>query len=77
MQRQFDARRKPHFRHAKPAYVGVLSENERAALAAHLDHAYRVVFLVIAGVTAVGAFIARTIPPPDWSQRGDSADNAH
>jgi EmrB/QacA subfamily drug resistance transporter len=60
-----------------PAYASLLSPNERAALVADLDHAYRVVFLVIAGVTAVGALIARTIPPPDWSQRGDSADNAH
>jgi len=60
-----------------PAYASLLSPNERAALVADLDHAYRVVFLVIAGVTAVGALIARTIPPPDWSHRGDSADNAH
>jgi hypothetical protein len=57
--------------------VALLSQDERAALAAYLDHAYRVVFVVIAGVTAVGAFIGRTIPPPDWSQRGDSADNPH
>ncbi len=60
-----------------PAYVGVLSENERAALAAHLDHAYRVVFIVIACVSALGALIGRTIPAPEWSRLADDANHPH
>jgi EmrB/QacA subfamily drug resistance transporter len=49
-----------------PAYVDQLSATQREALATHLDHAYRAVFLVIAGITAVGTLLARTIPKPDW-----------
>jgi EmrB/QacA subfamily drug resistance transporter len=51
-----------------PAYVDRLSEAQRAALTATLDQAYRVIFVVLAGITALGALIARTIPSPDWTQ---------
>ena len=51
-----------------PAYVDRLSEGERATLTASLDQAYRVIFVVIAGITALGALVARTIPSPNWTQ---------
>jgi predicted MFS family arabinose efflux permease len=51
-----------------PAYVDRLSEAQRAALTATLDQAYRVIFVVLAGMTALGALVARTIPSPDWTQ---------
>jgi EmrB/QacA subfamily drug resistance transporter len=50
-----------------PAYMDQLSADQRAALATHLDRAYRVVFLIIAGITAIGTLLARTIPKPDWT----------
>ena len=51
-----------------PAFVGRLSEGERATLTASLDQAYRIIFVVLAGITAVGALVARTIPKPNWTQ---------
>jgi hypothetical protein len=51
-----------------PAFVDRLSEGERATLTASLDQAYRVIFVVIAGITALGTLIARTIPGPDWTR---------
>jgi len=51
-----------------PAYIDRLSEGERATLSASLDQAYRVIFVVLAGMTALGALVARTIPSPDWTQ---------
>jgi hypothetical protein len=36
-------------------------------MGARFDHAYRIVFGLLAGVTFVGALLARTIPRPDWS----------
>ncbi len=56
-----------------PAAIGQLAASERAALAAHLDAAYRVVFIVLAAITGCGALIARTIPSPDWSRPPASA----
>ena len=51
-----------------PAFVDRLSEVQRATLTASLDQAYRVIFIVIAGLTALGALVARTIPSPNWTQ---------
>jgi len=51
-----------------PAFIDHLSEGERAKLATSLDRAYRVIFVVIASVTALGTLVARTIPAPDWSR---------
>jgi EmrB/QacA subfamily drug resistance transporter len=51
-----------------PAAIGLLSAAERLALAAHLDAAYRAVFLFLASVTACGVLIARTIPHLVWTQ---------
>jgi len=51
-----------------PAYIDRLSEGERVALSASLDQAYRVIFVVLGGMTALGALVARTIPGPDWTQ---------
>ena len=50
-----------------PVYFDRLSEGERATLTASLDQAYRVIFVVIAGTTALGALVARTIPSPKWT----------
>src|SRR5438309_3568388 len=50
-----------------PAYIGQLSDSDRDALASRLAQAYRVVFLVTAGMTALGAALALTIPKPKWS----------
>ena len=50
-----------------PAYIEQLSAAQRELLATHLDRAYRVVFLVIAGITTIGTLLARTIPKPDWT----------
>jgi MFS family permease len=52
-----------------PAYITQLSPQQRGALAAHLDGAYRVVFFVLAAIAAAGALIARTIPTLRWSAR--------
>lgn len=51
-----------------PSFVDRLSESERATLSTSLGHAYRIIFMVIACMTAIGAVIARTIPRPDWSE---------
>jgi predicted MFS family arabinose efflux permease len=51
-----------------PAFIDRLSEVQRATLTASLDQAYRVIFVVIAGMTALGALVARTIPSPNWTQ---------
>ncbi len=51
-----------------PAFVDRLSDSERAALTGSLDRAYRVIFVVLAVVTASGALIARTVPKPVWTK---------
>jgi EmrB/QacA subfamily drug resistance transporter len=51
-----------------PAAISLLAASERAALAGHLDAAYRVVFILLAAITGCGALIARTIPSPDWGK---------
>jgi len=56
-----------------PAFVDRLSGVERVTLTASLDHAYRVIFIVLAGITALGAVVARTIPKPNWTQAPGSA----
>ncbi|MGA8033806.1 MAG: hypothetical protein WCB48_15570, partial [Casimicrobiaceae bacterium] len=43
-----------------------LSPADREALVSRLDGAYRVIFLVLAGIAATGAIVARTVPQPDW-----------
>ena len=44
------------------AALASLLPAERAALVAHLDSAFQLVFLSIAGITALGAAIAATVP---------------
>src|SRR5450755_1958149 len=56
-----------------PAFVDRLSGVERVTLTASLDHAYRVIFIVLACITALGAVVARTIPKPNWTQAPGSA----
>ncbi len=43
-----------------------LSQADREALVSRLDGSYRVIFLVLAGIAAAGAAVARTVPQPDW-----------
>jgi hypothetical protein len=43
-----------------------LSQADREALVSRLDGSYRVIFLVLAGIAATGAAVARTVPQPDW-----------
>jgi MFS family permease len=54
---------------AGPHAVAQMSGAERMAMRARFDHAYRIVFAILAGVTLVSALLARTIPRPDWSTR--------
>ncbi len=51
-----------------PAFVDRLSESERTMLTGSLDRAYRIIFIVVAGITALGALVARTIPKPVWNE---------
>ncbi len=51
-----------------PAAIGLLSADERAALAGHLDVAYRDVFFLLAAISGCGALIARTIPHLEWTR---------
>jgi EmrB/QacA subfamily drug resistance transporter len=51
-----------------PAGVALLAAEQRSELAAHLDAAYRVVFILLAAITACGAMIARTIPRLEWTK---------
>lgn len=56
--------------HAIEAAAGnalALSPEDRRVLVAHLDSAFRVIFLVLAGIAAAGALVARTVPQPDWN----------
>jgi hypothetical protein len=52
---------------AGPDAVAQMSPAERATMGARFDHAYRIVFGLLAGVSLLGALLARTIPRPDWS----------
>ena len=62
-----------HVLDAGPDAVAQMSQAERATMAARFDHAYRIVFVLLAGVTLVGALLARTIPRPDWSTAASSS----
>ncbi len=46
------------------AYIARLGAGERSALAATLDHAFRIVFAMIAVMAGIGAAIAATVPRP-------------
>jgi MFS family permease len=61
---------------AGPDAVAQMSQAERATMGARFDHAYRIVFGLLAGVTLVGALLARTIPRPDWSTPIQSTERA-
>ncbi len=50
------------------AYINAMPAAERTALGARIDDAYRIVFLVIAAITALGAVIATRVPATDWSE---------
>jgi EmrB/QacA subfamily drug resistance transporter len=50
--------------HAGPEYLAQLSAAERAAIGEHLGQTFRIAFFSMAGVTAIGALIATTVPKP-------------
>ena len=52
------------------AYIAAMPPGQREQLGAHVDDAYRVVFVVIAGFAALGALIAATVPRTDWDDEG-------
>jgi EmrB/QacA subfamily drug resistance transporter len=52
------------------AFVATLSDAQRASLSGYVNDAYRVTFAVLAGIAAVGALIAATVPPFDWREGG-------
>ncbi len=49
-----------------PAFIRALGASQRATLAAELDQAFRIVFAVIACMTAAGALVSLTVPKPRW-----------
>ena len=51
------------------AYIHAMSASARSELVARVDEVFRIVFLVIAAFTAIGALIATTIPKLDWDER--------
>lgn len=50
-----------------PTYISAMAPGDRASLGAVVDHAYRVIFLVIAAIALTGALIARTVPRARWA----------
>ncbi|HQR10424.1 MAG TPA: MFS transporter [Casimicrobiaceae bacterium] len=50
-----------------PTYISAMAPGDRASLSAVVDHAYRVIFLVIAAIALTGALIARTVPRARWA----------
>ena len=53
------------------AYIAAMAPAQREALGSYVDDAYRVVFLVIAAITALGAWIASTVPKTAWDDEDD------
>ncbi|MEP7327781.1 MAG: MFS transporter [Betaproteobacteria bacterium] len=51
-----------------PAAVAAMPGALRTELAGRVGDAYRAVFLVLAGMAAIGAWIATTIPKSDWTK---------
>jgi EmrB/QacA subfamily drug resistance transporter len=51
-----------------PAFIDRLSDSERAGLTESLGRAYRVIFVVLAVISACGALIARTVPKTVWTK---------
>jgi hypothetical protein len=61
---------------AGPDAIAQMSATERVTMGGRFDHAYRIVFGLLSGVTLIGALVARTIPRPDWSVRVSSTTGA-
>jgi len=53
----------PQLAESGGAALAALSEAQRGEIAANLDGAFRIIFLVIAAFTGAGAAIAATVPP--------------
>jgi MFS family permease len=50
------------------AFIARLTPEQRAAMAGHVNDAYRAAFLALAAVAAAGALIALTVPRLDWTK---------
>ncbi len=53
------------------AYIAGMAPAQRTALGSYVDDAYRIVFLVIAAITALGTWIASTVPRTVWDDEDD------
>jgi hypothetical protein len=49
-------------------FIAQLSQAQRDALVGDVGDAYRIAFIVLAGIAATGAAIATTVPRLDWSR---------
>ncbi|HTQ00205.1 MAG TPA: DHA2 family efflux MFS transporter permease subunit [Casimicrobiaceae bacterium] len=58
------------------AYVARMSQEQRSALVGRVNDAYRVAFVVLAGIAALGALVATTVPRLDWSKDADPAEES-
>ena len=56
------------------AFIATLSDAQRASLSGYVNDAYRVTFAVLAGIAALGALIAATVPPFRWEREVESAE---
>jgi EmrB/QacA subfamily drug resistance transporter len=52
----------PQIAESGGAFLATLPDAERNAIVAHLDHAFRIVFLVLGAFTSVGAYVAAKVP---------------
>jgi EmrB/QacA subfamily drug resistance transporter len=50
------------------AFIATLSDAQRASLAGYVNDAYRIAFVVLAAIAAVGVLIAYTVPPFRWQE---------
>jgi EmrB/QacA subfamily drug resistance transporter len=53
------------------AFIARLSPQQRSEMVGHVDDAYRVAFVVLAVIAAIGALIARTVPRLKWTEPAD------
>ena len=52
----------PQIAESGGSFIATLPEAERAAIVGHLDRAFRIVFVVLAAFTCIGAFTATRVP---------------
>ncbi len=54
------------------AFIAQMTDGQRVQLSARVDEIYRIAFLVIAAICAIGAVIATTIPPLQWTDETEA-----